>query len=287
MGKFSQKETILRDWVNGGCFEGTLILGGTGSGKTSGSGSSLGQRLLKEGFGGLILTVKPEEKEIWQRNCQISNREKDLIIFSENSPDNFNFVSYEKRGEINPTQKCLEIIQSFIENAGTGEGRTGRLSNDSYWDDQKDKFIRNGLKVIENLGKEISIKNLNKLVMEVYWIRGMYGNVKRLKEGMEFLGPNQVEQLNEMLSAKDFAVVNGWINEITELAPNTMTTILSCVTGAIDPLCHEPFLSKLGTLTTISPDDCLFKNKIILIDYPIKKYGTTGKNINLIWKEAF
>jgi hypothetical protein len=39
-------------WTVGDAFEGTVIFGATGSGKTSGSGQALAKSFLKAGFGG-------------------------------------------------------------------------------------------------------------------------------------------------------------------------------------------------------------------------------------------
>jgi len=47
-------------------FEGISIFGGTGSGKTTGSGRTIALSMLEKGWGGLVLTVKPDERERWQ-----------------------------------------------------------------------------------------------------------------------------------------------------------------------------------------------------------------------------
>ena len=41
--------------------EGVLILGGLGSGKTSGSGALLAKKYLTNNFGGIVLTAKEDE----------------------------------------------------------------------------------------------------------------------------------------------------------------------------------------------------------------------------------
>jgi len=55
--------------------QGVQIFGTTGSGKSSGSGAFLAKSYLTAGFGGLILTVKIDEKEHWQKYCQETGRE--------------------------------------------------------------------------------------------------------------------------------------------------------------------------------------------------------------------
>jgi hypothetical protein len=77
-------EFISRDanycWTVRNAVEGVQIFGGIGSGKTSGSGRMLALKYLKAGFGGLVLTVKPDEKALWQQYCHTAERSNDLIV---------------------------------------------------------------------------------------------------------------------------------------------------------------------------------------------------------------
>ena len=50
--------------------EGVMILGGLGSGKTSGSGALLAKKYLTNNFGGIVLTAKEEEVELWKAYCK-------------------------------------------------------------------------------------------------------------------------------------------------------------------------------------------------------------------------
>ena len=50
-------------WTARNAVEGVQIFGGIGSGKTTGSGETLAKKYLSQGYGGLVLTVKPNELE--------------------------------------------------------------------------------------------------------------------------------------------------------------------------------------------------------------------------------
>jgi hypothetical protein len=50
-------------WTVGDACEGVLIMGATGSGKTSGSGAHLAHAYLRAGFGGMVLCAKPDERQ--------------------------------------------------------------------------------------------------------------------------------------------------------------------------------------------------------------------------------
>jgi len=53
----------------GDSVQGIQIFGAIGSGKTSGSGQFLAESFLRSGYGGLILTVKNDEKDLWIKYC--------------------------------------------------------------------------------------------------------------------------------------------------------------------------------------------------------------------------
>src|SRR5436190_4949149 len=82
-------------WTIRNAFEGTAVLGATGSGKTSGSGQALAKAFLSAGFGGLVLCAKPDEAELWRRYCRQTNRSDSLIIFGPQQPYRFNFLNNE------------------------------------------------------------------------------------------------------------------------------------------------------------------------------------------------
>lgn len=100
--------------------EGVQIFGGIGSGKTSGSGRMLALKYLAGGFGGLVLTVKPDEKQAWQDYCRLTGREQDLIILEPNGPHRFNFLQYESR------QSQNAITENIVEVLKNGHSRGGR-----------------------------------------------------------------------------------------------------------------------------------------------------------------
>ena len=54
-------------WTLGDAFQGVLIMGENGSGKTSGSGELLARKYLKAGFGGLVLCFKTDEAALWRQ----------------------------------------------------------------------------------------------------------------------------------------------------------------------------------------------------------------------------
>src|SRR5262245_23353833 len=69
-------------WTIGDAVAGTLVTGATGSGKTTGSGQAMALSLLRHGFGGLVLTTKPDERALWEEYCRRAGRTADLRVFA-------------------------------------------------------------------------------------------------------------------------------------------------------------------------------------------------------------
>ena len=82
-------------WTLDDAFQGTVIFGENGSGKTTGSGQLLAGKFLRAGFGGLVLCAEIEEADLWRKYLQAAGREKDGLFFSVDSPFRFNFLDCE------------------------------------------------------------------------------------------------------------------------------------------------------------------------------------------------
>ncbi len=127
-------------WTLKHAFEGILILGRTGSGKTSGSGFTFAESFLRNGFGGLILTVKTDEPEHWRRLCARSGRENDLVVVSRGGDWKLNILAYEAQ---HPGQGAglSENLTSFCRNLLRISSRSqGKQDGDQIWIDAGDQL---------------------------------------------------------------------------------------------------------------------------------------------------
>lgn len=106
-------------WTLQNAYEGTLIVGGTGSGKTTGSGHAIADSFLRSDMGGLVLTSKPGERQQWEGYCKAAGRHRDLIVFGADQPWHFNFLNYAQRlgGGAGHTENLLGLFSTILEMA--------------------------------------------------------------------------------------------------------------------------------------------------------------------------
>jgi hypothetical protein len=127
--KLSNRDT----WTLEDAFMGSFTFGGTGSGKSSGSGRTLAHAFLRAGFGGLVLCAKPDEAELWKRYCHETGRKNSLLILGGKSDKCFNFLEYELAridGGTNTTNFALEALLKVYEAMQIADGVK---SDESFW----------------------------------------------------------------------------------------------------------------------------------------------------------
>ena len=279
------QEKFFQEWEEKLCYEGTLIYGGTGSGKTSGAGRDLALRLLRKGFGGLVLAAKNDEAENWKHLCQEAGREKDIILFSHETDAAFNFIAFSKQTTlgIDLVSNCALTIQQYLKNYnGDGHGR-----NEAFWQAQQDKMIENFIRLLYYANKKITVPSILALLQACNLARDLDYDEDR--PGKKRWENNILCKLLVIIKSnhpEKFELLDGYIQELVSLNPTTYGCITAMVTGALHPLTSELLEAKLTNNTTATPDDILFKNKIVIIGFDIKRFQAQGKAVNLIWKEA-
>jgi hypothetical protein len=155
------KPNELDVWRLEDATRGVQIFGGIGSGKTSGSGREIALSFLKNGYGGIVLTGKVDEKDNWVELAREAGRSGDLVVFEPGSPYRFNFLQYEldrHRAEgggyaDNIVTLFLSIIQMGGRIGGGGEGLGGR---EPFWLLATERLLKAAIDLLRlaKLGKE-------------------------------------------------------------------------------------------------------------------------------------
>lgn len=162
-------------WTAEDAVRGVSILGATGSGKTSGSGRALALKYLKEGWGGIVLTVKPDEAKLWIDYCNSSdiNRGNDIVLFGNNSkhtdgefkdqPMVFNPIDYEmnRGGEgAGDTQNIINLFMN-IYRMGNRIAQEGDISKEErFWDSALKRCIGKTVELLKLAKLPLSMANI-------------------------------------------------------------------------------------------------------------------------------
>lgn len=275
-------------WVLRDACEGTLIVGTTGSGKTSGSGASIARAFLERGFGGLILTAKADERQLWERYADQCGRRDQLCIIEPTGPFHLNFLDYEahRPGKgAGLVENLVNLLYAVIEVHTRNEGND---SAQSFWESTGKQLLRNTLRVLVIIRGRIRLQDV------IHFISESPNTPAKVENGSwkntRCFGPWLLQALAKAQGTPQERVIEEarryWLEEFAALADKTRSCIIAGFTarqdGFIEPILHDLFC----TDTTLTPDMAA-QGAIILIDLPVKEYGTVGLFTQMAWKYLF
>lgn len=255
----AQDYFTLRDAV-----QGVSIMGGIGSGKTSGSGKALAAAYLRAGMGGLILCAKPEEAELWRQYCAQCGRSKSLIEFN-GSHAGFNFIAYElaRQGAegLNSVVECLMRVLEMARAAGPSPGRAG----DVFWEDTTRQILRNTIPIVHAATGTVRIEDVLRFVRSAPTSPQQMTD-RAWQSRSEFFA-RFFEARPHIGEAAGARAVSYWADDFATLDAKTRGNILISLTTALDRFNHGWLQRAFCAETTIVPE-LTFHGAIILLNMP-------------------
>lgn len=261
------------------------IFGALGSGKTSGSGQAIALAFLSAGFGGLVLTAKPDECELWERYARATGRTQDLLIFSPRSGQGFNFLKYEMKrpGEgAGDTENLIRLFRYVLD----VNQQTAGHRQEPFWDNALNQLLRNAIDIAGLATGEINLKDIREI------IKTAPQNPEQLEsdEWIEksfcmqmYRAANHKEGLTERQQRDLAAASDYWIYEFPNLAEKTRSIIVSMFTGLADNFLRGQMFDLFCNKLTVVPEMSA-TGKIIILDLPVKEYGESGRLAQVLFK---
>lgn len=250
----------LRDFVAG-----TLVLGVTGSGKSTGPRDNIFRAFIRKGMGGVLTTVKLEDVEDIRRICKEEGRLDSLLVW-DGLNGGFNFLEWilarEGRGGIeNAIEFLMRVIELKKASATTPGGK-----GDQFWFDTILQFLRaliplvyagtGTLKIDDILGAARSAPTSLAQMSDPDW-----------QAGSEFfrICALAADKLDDATGNRLMAY---W-REFANLDDKTRSNILISLTTALDALVNNDWLRHaFCEESSIFPELC-FEGVIIVLDMPV------------------
>jgi hypothetical protein len=289
-------------WSLSDAFQGVQVFGGTGSGKSSGSGQALARAFMKANLGGLVLTAKTDEASQWEEYARDAGREGDVIRVDAKAKWRFNFLSYElkRAGEgAGQTENLVNLFCSVLEASERRHGQGG--GGDSYWQRTLKQLLRNSIDLAVIAVGDVSLPSLQRIITSAprspeeaangEWRdkSACFGLIDVAKktfakatEGHEAAGTKPTTQ--DRIRESDFRLTEDyWMWEFPSLAPETRSIIVSTFTSMADCFLRGVLGRLFCTDYNFTPDDTL-KGKIIIFDLPVKEHNELGQFAQVLFK---
>ena len=276
-------------WTLKDACEGVQIFGGTGSGKTSGSGLALAKSFLSAGLGGLVLTVKGDERATWERYARATGREDDLVIVSQNTgiEDNyFNFLNYEYSRQGRGSGLTENLVNLFIAVISSGQGIQAQ---NSYWTASLKQLLRNTIDLVALAKDRVTLRDMYEVVTtaarsKTELSKPIWKNSKchRYLQNAK----KKVEQSGDVEASLDLEITEHyWTNEFPNLDEKTRSIIISMFTARADSFLRGTLRNIFSSTEadTFVPEDSV-AGKVIILDLPKKEYEEIGQFAQVLFK---
>jgi type IV secretory pathway TraG/TraD family ATPase VirD4 len=279
-------------WTTTDALEHALIVGGTGSGKTSGSATAIASVFLAEGWGGLVLCAKPDEASRWCKLCQKTGREKSLILMNAQGHYRINFIDYLMRlpremGGGSATN-VVEVLLHVIEASQT---QSGAAPENDFWRKALRQLLTCAIITLYHAHGRVRLDELIQLVNSVpsseeqardpdyrSW-SFCYSTLKKL-----FVDPAvPIDKREAGLITAYFA------RGLGRLDPKTRSNIIITLSAELDLFMRGPLHTLFCTNTNIIPE-ATHEGVVLVVDLPLKRYEHIGRVaqilVKYLWQKA-
>jgi TraM recognition site of TraD and TraG len=276
--RFSEHDADI--WTLADAFQGVLIMGENGSGKTSGSGQTIAKKYLRTGFGGLVLCYDTDEPELWRRYLEETGRSDDALFFSADGDLRFNFLDHEGQSS---GMDYVENLVSLLVDIASVQKRAETSSNEKeFWLPQKQKLLRNAISLLLLANEPIRMRNLYEMIVTSPVSLDQTRDQEWQKASYLF---QLFSKAYKARSHPEWQLIeNYWMYERPTMDNRTRSNIDTDFTGMFDPLTRGKIGELFSTTTNVSPRDIL-NGKVLIVDMPVAKYRAVGQFAAVIWSQ--
>jgi hypothetical protein len=283
-------------WMIQDAFEHTLIFGGTGSGKSSGSGRALAHSFLQAGFGGLVLCAKPEEADRWEEYALTCGRDRSIVRMDASGRYRFNFLNYvmnlppEQGGGLvdNAVNTFLRVLEAA---AARGSAHGSHGDDSSFWQKAIRELLSHALGSLYHAYGRITLDELVKLVVSAPTSeeQGRDPDFQQSSFCYQTMRRLFTEPTVPLPDREATLLVSYFGQNFGRLDPKTRSNIIISLTAEISPFLKGPLHTLFCTETNIIPE-ITHEGAIIVVDLPIKRFEQTGAVaqmlVKYLWQKA-
>lgn len=269
--------------------ESVQILGGVGSGKTSGSGRALALAYLRAGMGGMVCCAKPGEADLWRSLAKECGRERDLLFFDASGTHRFNFLDYAQAtiGKGGFDTNLVDMMSRIAVAARMQNSEGGGGKDDQYFRDAANQLLANALPFLRVAYGTIRLRDLYRFINDAptaqqevfdpaFVTRSFCTTTMFLVAEKAKAGDAEAERVTDEYG--DY-----WTKEFSQIGDKQRSAIISTLTSTIYPFLAGQLHTLFCTHTTFVPEFSR-QGLVLVLDLPTRQFGTAGVIAQQIFK---
>ena len=275
-------------------FGGISVTGGVGSGKTTRTGATIRDAMLRQHLGGLVLVAKPDVLDDWMDAGRACNRQQDIVVVSCDHEACTNLIEFEF--EQADEETCTHDLFAYLLTVLDG-GQDRGAYTDRYWGDFLQDLVINSIDLVIMSGTRLSLDALVRVARGFPTDASAADSSRQYVERRQLDGkpPSVVADLilrasvrqRDAYRQRDLALTTEYfLDVLPTMDARVRSNGISSFTTRATPLLRSPFNRLIGDRTTLRPSECR-QGKIIVLNMPIKRFGEAGRMMQMMYKTAF
>lgn len=242
--------------------EGVMVMGASGSGKTTGPVHDIQLAEMKADFGMLNLSVKLDEAARARRLANKAGRGKDVMVMKMGGPTKMNFLDILREGGPDDVVSAFKQISQAL---------MGQIE-ENEWTQMSQQHLSNLVKLFILSGKRLEVSELRLAAID-------------LKTQKMLLDEAATRISMDTPDAHTLKMVSSYFSkEWRMMKDETKASVLMSLTPTLNPFCDGPMRELFCTDTTFHPK-MLREGKILIMDIPcVGEQCVYGIAANVIMK---
>ncbi|MGD9689528.1 MAG: type IV secretory system conjugative DNA transfer family protein [Phycisphaerales bacterium] len=267
---------------------GVQVFGTTGSGKSTGSVAALLRAYLRNQFGMMLLTVKPDDAATYRRLCAEAGRSADVVMLGPLHDASFNFISEAALGSAGLIGNLTAMLSTVSRIALGGEHGGGR-EDGRFWMLMESRLLTCCAELLIRAGEPVTTLGLERLVTGIPadreqvadggWRERSFVYACLREAELDVSGPDDETEFRRLC---DYFLL-----ELATLSSRTKSTVQASATALLD-MFNRPVIRKLLSAPQPSFDmSMLQRGKILIVDCPVLVHQSMGRLVQLVLKHCF
>jgi type IV secretory pathway TraG/TraD family ATPase VirD4 len=270
---------------------GTIVLGSTGSGKSSGAARFFLRNMLRHGLGGLVLCVKAEDRLVVEQYARECGREGDIVVLEPSGQACCNVLAYELgqgREAAMRVENAVELFRTALEIAERDQRSSNSSGDNKYFERACLQALRSALLVLVVAGEPVTLENIHRFMITAP--RSLEEARDPLWRGRSYCYTTLCKADDQALSGslqKDFELsLLYWMEEYAGMDAKPRASILSTYTTMADVFQRGVIRECFFDGTAVTPDACR-EGKILILDFPTLRWNATGRIVQAVFKHVW
>ncbi|MGJ8562005.1 MAG: type IV secretory system conjugative DNA transfer family protein [Alphaproteobacteria bacterium] len=286
--KVGKSYLTLRD-----LFIGSLILGCTGSGKSSSVLYYLLYAMLYGvSAGGIILTSKASDLQDYLKIIRDANRIDDVMVMDETAEVRFNLLRFcaatmARNGFV---YNLVALIMQLSSALRVAKGENGNDTSNAFFKEAMEKWLHHALAILVVAKPNFQFRDLYEFIISTPQSEEQVRSAEYQNESACWASLAILDQAAKRGNAEAERVLQDhadfFLKETARLGEKTRSSIIASITNVISPLLSGVFYDLFCRDTNWVPQMAR-EGKILIVNLPTLKFGPLGAAIQSVLKTQF